>query len=77
MADTKKPELRLLKVVVQPVMVVDDGTTLQEVPVDPIVVPANEWPTYPTNRFQEQLKALQQQLAETVESQAKKAASKK
>lgn len=60
--EKKSPQLRLLKVVVQPVMVVDDGETLQEVSVDPIQVPASEWPTYPTGRFQDQVKTLQQQL---------------
>ncbi len=67
MAEKNVPHLRLLKVVVQPVVVVDDGTNLQEVAVDPITVPATEWPTYATNRFKKQLKELQDQLAESVE----------
>ncbi len=60
--DKKTPKLRLLKVVVQPVMVVDDGESLQEVAVDPITVTPTEWPTYAEGRFQEQVKALQEQL---------------
>lgn len=62
MADKKAPQLRLLKVIVQPVIVVDDGVNLMEITVDPITVPANEWQNYPTTRWQEQLKTLQSQL---------------
>jgi hypothetical protein len=68
-SDSKAPALRLLKVVVQPVMVLDDGKSLQEVPVDPIVVSAAEWPTYASGRFREQMKELQKQL-ETAAPQA-------
>ena len=60
--DKKAPKLRLLKVVVQPVMVVDDGESLREVSVEAIVVQPNEWPNYPTGRFTEQIKELQAQL---------------
>lgn len=40
--------LRLVKVLVQPVIVVDDGETLTEQPVQPIAVEAADWPTFPT-----------------------------
>jgi hypothetical protein len=39
--------LRLLKVVVQPVFVWDDGDTLREVQVDPVQVAPADWPDYP------------------------------
>jgi hypothetical protein len=73
---TKVPELRLLKVVVQPVVVIDDGVNLQEYAVDPITVNPTEWASYPAGRFQEQLKELQDQLAESVKAQAEKQAKK-
>lgn len=71
-ASKQSMELRLLKVVVQPIMVLDDGNSLREVPVDPITVPANEWPNYPTGRFVQQMKELQGQLAQTIEAQQQK-----
>lgn len=43
--------LRLLKVVVQAVFVVDDGETLVEQAVQPVEVTPAEWPSYATGRF--------------------------
>jgi hypothetical protein len=40
------PRLRLLKVVVQPVLVLDDGETLTEQVAEPIEVSVNDWPTF-------------------------------
>lgn len=45
------PKLRLLKVVVQPVFVLDHGTHISEVEHPPVVIPADEWPTYSGERF--------------------------
>lgn len=46
--------LRLLKVIVQPVFVVDDPDEgLSELIAQPIEVPAPEWPTFATGRFAE------------------------
>lgn len=49
-----KPKLRLLKVMVQPVYVLelDDGT-LDEQTTGPIAVSAAEWPTFATTRYVE------------------------
>ncbi len=55
-------KLRLLKVIVQPVFAVDDGETLTETPAEPVVVKAEDWPTYPTTQFIDALNALQAQL---------------
>jgi len=55
-------KLRLLKVIVQPVFAVDDGETLTETPAEPVVVTAEDWPTYPTTQFIEAFNALQAQL---------------
>lgn len=41
-----KPQLRLLKVVVQPVYVLDDGETLTEQPAQPATIPAKDWPSF-------------------------------
>lgn len=37
---------RLLKVIVQAVLVEDDGENLNEKPAKPIEVPAKDWPGY-------------------------------
>ena len=43
--------LRLIKVMVQPVFVLDDGEMISEVEHQPTVIPASEWPTYSIERF--------------------------
>ena len=55
-------KLRLLKVVVQPVFVVDDGENLVEQAADPIVVPASAWPTYANEGFARSVEALREQV---------------
>jgi hypothetical protein len=54
--------LRLLKVIVQPVFVVDDGEFLTEHTAEPVEVPAAEWPTYATTQFAVGFDALRQQV---------------
>ena len=41
-----KAKPRLLKAVVQFTFVTDDGTSLTEVPLNPVTVPAAEWPHF-------------------------------
>jgi hypothetical protein len=55
-------KLRLLKVLVQPVFVLDDGNALTELPADPIVVSAEEWPTYPSEGFAQAFATLQAEI---------------
>lgn len=57
-------QLRLLKVAVTPVFVVDDGEQLTELTLNPptVVVPAQEWPGFATGRF----KAIWDELEEQV-----------
>lgn len=43
--------LRLLKVVVQPIFVIDDGESLAEYAADPVVVSPGDWPTFATTAF--------------------------
>jgi hypothetical protein len=42
-----KKKLRLVKVVLQPVFVIDDGGSLEENAAEPITVSAAEWADYP------------------------------
>jgi hypothetical protein len=55
-------KLRLLKVIVQPVFVVDDGETLTEQPAQPVSVSPAEWPTFATTTFVEGMEALQAEI---------------
>jgi hypothetical protein len=57
--------LRLLKVICQPVFVVDDGENLLEQAAEPVVVPAAEWPTYPTEGFARSFEILRVQMEAT------------
>ena len=45
------PKLRLLKVQVLPVFVVDDGDGLQEAQAEPIVVSGKDWPSFIEERW--------------------------
>ncbi len=54
--------LRLLKVIVQPVFVVDDGEQLIEQPAQPVTVSPQDWPTFATTTFVEGMQALQADL---------------
>jgi hypothetical protein len=54
--------LRLLKVLVQPIFVIDDGETLVERAADTVVVPAAEWPTYASGPFAEGFELLRRQI---------------
>jgi hypothetical protein len=55
-------KLRLLKVIVQPIFVIDDGENLTEHPAEPIAIAATEWPTYATSGFLDAFEALQRQV---------------
>jgi hypothetical protein len=56
------PKLRLIKVLVQPVLVLDDGETIEEVEHPAIVIPADEWPTYSSERFPREIEEWQARL---------------
>lgn len=55
-------KLRLLKVICQPVFVVDDGQSLTEQAAEPVVVSAAEWPGYATGAFAAGFEQLRQQV---------------
>lgn len=57
-------QLRLVKVVVQPVFVLDDGEDISEIEHPAITIPASEWPAYSGERFQREVEAWQKQLNE-------------
>ncbi len=61
-------KLRLVKVVVQPVFVLDDGENITEIEHHPTVIPAAEWQTYSSERFPREVKAWQEQLDREAES---------
>ena len=46
-----KPRLRVVKVIVQPVIVLDDGEQITEIEHGSVAIPAAEWPTYSSERF--------------------------
>lgn len=54
--------LRLLKVIVQPVFVVDDGENLTELSAQPMSVSSTEWPVFATTGFAEAVEQLRQQV---------------
>lgn len=54
-------KVRLVKVIVQPILVVDDGENLSEQTVQPIHVPAAEWPTYP-EKMEDELRRTESEL---------------
>ncbi len=54
--------LRLLKVMVQPVFVLDDGEQLTEMSAQPVAVPPADWPTFATTKFLEGVHALADQV---------------
>lgn len=56
------PKLRLVKVLVQPVFVLDDGETITEVEHGSIAIPAAEWPTYSGDRFPAEVERWQAEI---------------
>lgn len=55
-------KLRLLKVIVQPVFVLDDGETLTEQAGQPVEVSAADWPTFANGPFAEGFETLRRQI---------------
>lgn len=55
-------KVRLIKVHVQPVFVLDDGENLTDLPHPPITIPAAEWSTYSNERFPAEMAEWQAQL---------------
>ena len=55
-------KLRLIKVLVQPVFVIDDGDNITELEHPPVAIPAAEWPTYSSERFPQEVAAWQEEL---------------
>jgi hypothetical protein len=54
--------VRLVKVVVQPVFMIDDGETLTDIEHPPVTIPARDWPTYSSERFPKEIAAWQERL---------------
>jgi hypothetical protein len=56
------PKIRLVKVVVQPVLMLEEDGELAEVEHPPVVIPAAEWPTYSSERFPREIQEWQARL---------------
>lgn len=59
---SQTPKVRLVKVLVQPVFVLDHGTHIEEINHPTVVIPAAEWPTYSSERFPAEIDAWQKQI---------------
>jgi hypothetical protein len=57
-------KLRLIKVIVQPVFVLDDGENVTEIEHQPVAIPAAEWPAYSSERFPREVTEWQAKLDE-------------
>lgn len=55
-------KLRLVKVVVQPHFVLDDGENLAEQMAQPVEVAAKDWPAFSAERFPAMVAELEAQL---------------
>jgi hypothetical protein len=55
-------QLRLVKVHVQPVFVLDDGENISEIEHPAVTIPAAEWGSYSAERFPAEVRAWQDQL---------------
>lgn len=59
MNEPSRPRLRLVKVIVQPVFVLDYGTHLQDVGESPKEITAEAWPRYSGEQFPRELAEAQ------------------
>lgn len=55
-------KIRLVKVAVQPFFVLDDGKDITEIEHPVTIIPANEWSTYSSDRFQNEIREWQKKL---------------
>lgn len=67
------PKIRLVKVAVHPMFVLDDGENVTELEHPVVVIPAAEWPTYSSERFPAEVKAWQAKLDADQEPQQNRA----
>ena len=57
-------KVRLIKILVQPVCVTDDGKTLTEVNTQPVSVGAEDWDKYSLDEHMKQIKEQVENLAD-------------
>jgi hypothetical protein len=56
-------KLRLVKMIVQPVLVVDDGENLREVSVKPLPIDGPDWPEFAAGGWKEALADFERDLS--------------
>jgi len=61
-AARKGPKIKLVKVLVQPVFVLDHGDHLSEIDHPTTAIPADEWPSYSSERFPREVAEWQKRL---------------
>lgn len=54
--------VRVLRFIVQPVLVIDDGEDLDPIDVQPIEVAARDWPTFAAEQWPAMLQQVQSQI---------------
>ncbi len=62
MANDARKRLRLVEVLVQPVIMRDDGEALVKLDHPPITIPAAEWASYSGERFPRELAEFEDQI---------------
>lgn len=60
---SRPPKLKLVKVIVQPVFVIDHGTYVAELEHPAVVIPAPDWPTYSSERFPREVAEFEKAIA--------------
>ena len=60
---SRPPKLKLVKVLVQPVFVIDHGTYVDELEHPAVAIPASEWATYSSERFPREVAEFERAIA--------------
>jgi hypothetical protein len=60
---SRPPKIRLVKMLVQPVFIIDHGTYVEELEHQPVTITARDWPAYSAETFPRELMQLERDLA--------------
>jgi hypothetical protein len=64
-------KIRLLKVFIQPVFVIDDGETLEEITIQALPIPSNKWKDFINNEVEGFLKLTEESMLEQLSDKNK------